>query len=86
MSQKNLRKMYKRRTSPIKEGELQQSEAVDYRLSPEIIDQAIQINPIKPTDLKSIGNFMCSKSTKTTKQIELNTDSKDEIKEIKETE
>ena len=84
MSQKNLRKMYKRRTSPIKEDEIQQSEAVDYRLSPEIIDQAIQINPIKPTDLKSISHFMCSKSTKTTKQIELNTDSKDEIKEIKE--
>ena len=86
MSQKNLRKMYKRRTSPIKEGEIQQSEAVDYRLSPDIIDQAIEINPIKPTDLKSIGNFMCSKSTKTTNQIELNTDSKDVIKQIKETE
>ena len=65
-----------------------QSEPFDTRLSPDILDlasdgHAIQINPIKPTDLKSYSNLMCSKSTKTAK-IELFTDSKQEIKEIKE--
>ena len=74
--------MYQRKTSPIKEDEVQQSEAVDHRLSPEIFDQVIQINPIKPTDLKNLSNLICTKSTKTA-MVQLNTDSNEEIKEVK---